>query len=68
LWFNMCIHVNAENRSAVVNLIANVKQECLGEFNKVEEEPQASKQFSSLKEELTETTSKVGAGVSESEP
>jgi hypothetical protein len=35
---NVCINAYAENRSTVVNLISRVKQECLGDFNIVEEE------------------------------
>jgi hypothetical protein len=47
---NVCINYNAGDRSAVVYVIRKVKQQCLGDFNIVEEE---------LRPEHTETTSKV---------
>jgi chromosome segregation ATPase len=58
---NLCIDANATDRSAVVNLLSSVKQECRGDTIIIDDDLQTSKQFSSLKAELTEATSKVAA-------
>jgi hypothetical protein len=55
---NVCIDTQALNQLATVSLISRVKQECLGDFNIVEDDQQASTQSSSLKAELNEATSK----------
>jgi hypothetical protein len=56
---NLCIDARAHDRSAVENMISRVKQECRGDTIIIDDDLQTSKQFSSLKAELTDATSKV---------